>query len=94
MTTDIFSNSLIFLPSNSFWQSSPIGDPKIRSSVFVFIFILGHIFRNCVKIELYSTRSRFQKTKFALLSVQAQAVNLFRFQNIFKVPEYYLMVVG
>ena len=25
----------------------------MRSSSFVFIFILGHIFRNCVKIELY-----------------------------------------
>ena len=25
----------------------------MRSSSFVFIFILGHFFRNCVKIELY-----------------------------------------
>ena len=69
----------------------PIGDPKMKSSSFAFIFVLGHIFLNCVKIELYC---RSQKTKFALLSVQAQAVNLFRFQNVFKVPEYYLIVVG
>ena len=25
----------------------------MRSCFFVFIFILGYIFRNCVKIELY-----------------------------------------
>ena len=44
---------LIFLSSNFFWQGLPIGDPKMRSSSSVFVFILGHVFRKCVKIELY-----------------------------------------
>ena len=67
----------------------------MRSSSFVFIFILGHTFRNCVKIELYcEIVVGPKKTKFALLSVQAQAVKFFRFQNGFKVTEYYLIVVG
>ena len=35
-----------------------------------------------------------KKTKFALLSVQAQSVNLSQYQNVFKVPKYYLIVVG
>ena len=70
MTSEIFSSSLIFSSSNSFRQSSPIGDPKMRSSSFVFIFILGHIFRNCVKIELYCVLVVGpKKTKFTLLSV-------------------------
>ena len=67
----------------------------MRSSSFVFIFILSHIFRNCVTIELCCVLEVGLKKKFALLSVQAQAVNLFRFQNVSKVPaEYYLIVVG
>ena len=53
MTSEIYSSSLIFLSSNSFRQSSPVGDPKMRNSSFVFIFNFGHIFQNCVKIELY-----------------------------------------
>ena len=57
----------------------------MRSSSFVFIFILWHIFQNCVKIELYCVLVVKKKTKFALLSVQAQAVIWFRFQNVFKV---------
>ena len=85
MPSEILSNSLIFSSSNYFRQSSPIGDPKMRSSSFVFMFILGLIFRNCVKIELYCVLVVGpKKTKFAPLSVQAQAVNLFRFQNVFK----------
>ena len=63
----------------------------MRSSSFVFIFILGHIFRNCVKIELYRVLVVGPKKK---VSVQAQTVSLFRLQNDFKVPEYYVIVVG
>ena len=90
MASEIFSSSLFFSSSTSFWQGSSIGDLKVRSSYFVSIFYLGHIFRNYVKIELHCVPAvGRKKTKFALLSVQAQAVNLFRFQNVFKVPEYY-----
>ena len=47
-----FFKLLSFFVEQFFRQSSPIGDPKMKSSS-VFIFILGHIFRNCVKFELY-----------------------------------------
>ena len=49
----LFFLSLFFLSINSFWQSSPIGDSKIRSSSFVFIFVLRNFFQNYVKTEIY-----------------------------------------
>ena len=68
----------------------------MRSSSFVFIFILRHISRDCVKIELYCVLvvGPKKKTKFALLSVQDQAVILLRFQKILKVLDYYFIVFG
>ena len=49
----------------------------MRRSFFGFIFISGHILRNCLKIELYCALVVGpKKTKFALLSDQAQTVKL------------------
>ena len=66
----------------------------MRSSAFVFIFILMHFcFEIVLKLNYTCTRSRYQKSKLALFSGQAQAVNLFRFHYVFKVLVYYLIVV-
>ena len=66
----------------------------MKSYSFLFL-IMEYIFRNCVKIELNCVIVVGpKKTKFAMISVQAQAVNFFQFQNVFKAAEYYFIVAG
>ena len=64
----------------------------MRSSSFVFIFILGHIFRNCVKIELYCVLVVGPKKQ--IRASQCSSLGRKFVQNVSKVPEYYLIVVG
>ena len=47
----------------------------MRSSSFVFIFILGQIFRNCVKIELYCVLVVGPKKQSSLFSVLKLRMN-------------------
>ena len=62
----------------------------MRSS-FVFIFILGPIFRNRVKFELYCVLVDGPKKNCTQCSSSGR--KFFRFQNVFKVPEYYLIAM-
>ena len=47
----------------------------MRSSSFVFISILGHVFRNCVKIEF----SRFKNTQLETRKYNIQVVQVKNF---------------
>ena len=64
------------------------------SYFFVFIFILGHIFRNCVKIELYCVLVVGSKKKVRTFQCSSSGRKFVPISEYFKVPEYYLIVAG
>ena len=65
----------------------------MRSSSFVFIFILGLFFQNRVNFELYYVLVDGPK-KNCTSQCSSSGRKFFRCQNVFKVPEYYLIAMS